>query len=58
MIRSFTGYLKKVQYHGMFMCIGFYRNALDIEQSREFITAVENMKNKRLKITIEEIDAG
>jgi hypothetical protein len=42
----------------MFMGIGFFRNALDIEQSREFITAVENMKNKRLKITIEEIDTG
>jgi len=56
MIRTFTGYLKKVQYHGMFMCIGLYRNALDTEQSREFINAVETMRNKKLRITIEEIE--
>lgn len=58
MIRTFTGYLKKVQYRGMFIGIGFFRNALDTEQNREFITAVENMKNKRLRITIEEIEGG
>jgi len=56
MVRTFTGYLKKVKYRGLFVGIGFYRNQLDINQSDEFINAVENMKNKRLRITIEEIE--
>jgi hypothetical protein len=56
MIRTFTGYLKRVKYRGLPVGVGFYRNQLDMEQSDEFINAVENMKNKRLRITIEEIE--
>ena len=56
MIRTFTGYLKKVKCRGLFAGIGFYRNLLDTQQSDEFIHAVENMQNKRLRITIEEVE--